>query len=53
MKKRKEIKMLSVCNKCGKLQKRNEEKSNENWDVYDCKAKCECGGKFVTKWIEE
>lgn len=51
MKKRK--KMIMVCEKCGKPQARNEKESNENWDVYDCNVKCECGGKFIPKWIEQ
>ena len=34
------------CEKCGKPQPKNEEQSNENWNVYDCNQKCECGGKF-------
>lgn len=36
------------CEKCGKPQPRNEERSNKNWAVYDCNQMCECGGKFVT-----
>lgn len=35
------------CENCGKLQPKNDEKSNENWAVFDCKQQCECGGKFV------
>jgi hypothetical protein len=35
------------CNKCKKLQPKNEEKSNKNWQVFDCNVSCECGGKFV------
>ena len=35
------------CNKCGKPQPKNVEKSNENWNVFDCNKKCDCGGKFV------
>ena len=53
MKKRKSVKMLNVCNECGKLQPKNQEKSNENFDVYDCNVKCDCGGDFVTEWVEE
>lgn len=34
------------CEKCGKLQSKNEEKSNENFEVFDCKMICSCGGKF-------
>lgn len=44
----KELKIEHKCEKCGKPQPRNEEKSNENWDVYDCNKTCECGGKFIT-----
>lgn len=41
------IKMEFKCEKCGKPQIRNEKESNENWNVFDCNQKCECGGKFV------
>jgi hypothetical protein len=34
------------CEKCGKVQKRDESKSNENWSVFSCNDKCECGGDF-------
>lgn len=34
------------CDKCGKLQPKNNEKSNNNFDVFDCNQTCECGGKF-------
>ncbi len=50
--KRKEFKMISVCEKCGKLQKPDLEKSNKNWIVYPCNEVCECGGKFVMKFDE-
>lgn len=36
------------CEKCGKPQPKDEKQSNKNWNVFDCNAKCECGGKFVT-----
>ncbi len=39
--------MEMLCDKCKKPQARNEEKSTENWDVYDCNVKCECGGKYT------
>ena len=35
------------CKKCGKPQPKNEEKSNENWKVYDSNKKCDCGGDFI------
>lgn len=38
------------CNKCGAHQPKNAEKSNENWNVFDCNQKCKCGGEFVM-WI--
>ena len=41
------------CEKCGKLQPIVKEKSNENWKVYDPKAICECGGKYVFVQVEE
>lgn len=41
------MKIVKACEKCGNLQKRNEEKSTENWDVFDSKEKCTCGGKFI------
>lgn len=31
---------------CGKPQPKDESRSNENWNVYDAKVVCECGGKF-------
>ncbi len=38
----------SVCEDCGKEPKRDEEKSNENWNVYN--TVCEsCGGKVELK----
>ena len=34
------------CNKCGKLQQKNDDSSNDNFDIFDCDKKCECGGIF-------
>lgn len=34
------------CNKCGKSQPKDKEKSNKNWSVMPYKQKCECGGAF-------
>lgn len=34
------------CEKCGKLQSRNEEQSSEYFDAFDCDQTCECGGRF-------
>lgn len=53
MAKRPKIKMLRLCESCGKPQQKNEKESNENWNVYDCNQKCDCGGKFVTSFVEE
>lgn len=39
--------MEMKCDKCGNPQSKNKEKSNENWNVFDCNQKCGCGGKFV------
>lgn len=50
MAKKKEIKC--VCEKCGKPQPIDKEKSNENWNVYDPKAVCECGGKFKFNFVD-
>ncbi len=45
---RKKTKFEIKCEKCGKPQPKNENTSNENWSVFDCNVKCECGGKFAT-----
>lgn len=38
--------IIIACELCGKPQPKDESRSNENWNVYDTKAVCECGGKF-------
>jgi len=40
------MKIEMKCIKCGTKQEKVKEKSNSNWEHYDCKTKCECGGKF-------
>lgn len=50
--KKKQPKIIFVCEKCGKRQKPNKENSTENWSYFDCHEKCECGGKFVMKFEE-
>lgn len=40
------IELVNKCNKCGKPQAPNKEKSTKDWEVYDCGVKCECGGDF-------
>lgn len=47
MAKKQALKMEFKCENCGKSQPKNNEKSNENWNVYDRNQKCECGGKFI------
>ena len=42
--------MIRKCKLCGKLQQKSENESNKNWNVYDCRQKCECGGDFETSW---
>lgn len=41
------------CENCGKPQPIIKEKSNENWNYYDAKAVCECGGKYTFVQVEE
>ena len=41
-----------VCKECGKPQKKNQEKSNSNWDYFDGNVLCECGGEFEVKIVE-
>ena len=38
--------IICACELCGKPQQKDKLRSNENWNVYDTKAVCECGGKF-------
>ncbi|WP_261781194.1 hypothetical protein [Clostridium botulinum] len=39
-----------ICNKCGYEPKKNIEKSNENWSVYDNKCP-KCDGKVEVKVV--
>ncbi|GAA0491242.1 hypothetical protein GCM10008986_16660 [Salinibacillus aidingensis] len=41
--------IINVCKDCGELAEVNEEKSNENWIVYDTECK-HCGGKVEMKF---
>lgn len=41
------VKMEMKCEKCGRPQKKDEKRSNENWSAYETKAVCECGRKYV------
>jgi len=40
------MKIERKCIKCGIKQEKVKEKSNTNWEYYDCKVKCKCGGSF-------
>jgi len=37
----------SKCNKCGKYQIPDKNRGNDNFTVYPCNEKCECGGEYV------
>lgn len=41
--KKDKIKVKMICDKCGKEMPLDNEKSNENWQVY--KQDCVCGGR--------
>jgi len=43
------IKIIFKCNKCGKLQPKDEKQSNKNWFYYQSDQECDCGGKFEMK----
>ena len=45
--------MTPVCNKCGRLAPVDLKMSTPNWTVYRTKEPCECGGKFVAKFMLE
>lgn len=40
------MKIVRACKLCGKPQKKDEKRSNENWNVYG-NEKCKCGGSFT------
>lgn len=42
----KQLKMDMACKKCWAVQKRDESRSNENWNTFDCHEKCECWERF-------
>lgn len=39
--------MEMLCENCEKPQQKDDTKSNENWQVFNCSDRCECGGKFT------
>ncbi len=43
--------MVMICESCGELAPKDEQKSNENWKVYS--TTCACGGRVVLKTLEE
>lgn len=45
------IKMVVICEKCGKEATPDKEKSNNNWVFYDLKKHCECGGNLKPKYV--
>ena len=45
--------IVRACELCGAIQPRDESRSNENWNVYDAKAVCRCGGKYKIMIREE
>ena len=51
--KRKKLDMTPICDKCGKTAPINKAMSSENWIVYEVKAPCECGGRFMARAILE
>lgn len=34
------------CVECGSEQSEKADESNENWKVYNCNQKCNCGGEY-------
>lgn len=50
MKKIEEIEFDYKCSKCGFLNLPNQEKSNENWKVYDTTCQ-ECGAEFYPRIV--
>ena len=51
--KKSNINIMLVCDKCGKQPPVDEENSNENWVAYKVSEPCECGGHWVHKIITE
>ena len=51
--KKSQIEIVCVCDRCGKHPPIDEDKSNENWVVYITKEPCECGGHWSHKIIEK
>lgn len=40
------MKIERKCIRCGEKQGKDKKRSTKEWDVYDNKAKCKCGGEF-------
>ena len=44
--------MEFICDKCGAKLEPSESLSNENWQVYNVKEPCKCGGSFKMNIVE-
>jgi hypothetical protein len=53
MAKRKQLAIVFACDRCGKQQPKNKAKSSANWAVYDAGQRCECGGAFSPKVVDD
>lgn len=49
----KHMDMIPVCDKCGKPAPIDEKMSTPNWTAYRVKEPCECGGKYISKFLLE
>lgn len=45
--------MTPVCDRCRKPAPIREDMSTSCWTVYDTKQPCECGGKYVARFMLE
>lgn len=53
-KKKADLDMTPVCNKCGKVAPIDKEKSNSNWIFYNTENPwCECGGRWTARCLLE
>ena len=50
--KKSNIEIVLVCDKCGKPPQVDEEHTNENWVAYKVSTPCECGGHWTHKIVE-
>lgn len=47
MSRKQKVKISFRCEKCGKIQESDKERSTGYFEVFDCHERCECGGKLV------